>query len=62
MASDDDRVVRVGDRMRISLALARDIIENEDALTKVVEVQRIDVEPTGEKIIWMQKVKVPDGR
>lgn len=39
----------------------RDIIEHFDALTTVVEVERIDVEPTGEKILWMKEAQVPHG-
>ena len=57
----DDRVVRIGDRIRFSFQLMRAIIEQHDGLSEVVVVQRIDTEPSGEKVLWMQKAQALHG-
>lgn len=51
----NDKVLRVGDRMRMSLQFAEGLVRENDQ-TVLVEVVDIDDGDSGEKVLWMKAV------
>lgn len=58
-AKDAERVttesVSVGDTMRMSVELIRDIASGDDYATQLVRVKRVVVEKDGSKLMWVEK-------
>lgn len=50
-------VVRVGDTMRMSVELIRDLAQQPDGTSELVRVERIDLAADGSRLMWMSKVE-----